>query len=321
MAVAMSGCGDDAGFSSDATVERPADTTPRDQAQSDLSADTQGDPMPGEPVFDAGVDQLVYQDDFDAYATIDARFTRLQTLRSGSGNHAPFISDNRYVDNPGPEFYELHQIVAGRGGSGWALRSRFPNSAAQQISSWVDWPTGSVKYSPESAAFAMQVYIRISPGWAPGNPGFKWMEFWLKNVPACPGGNCGRIQSSWTGRGLEWRWDGSPNGDTGNFGAQPHQGEPEFSALADGQWHLWTWLYKPAAVLGDQTGVFRIWVDGRKMADLSALGVTEGFCTSADVARLPHLAVRHFKFPDVLVSVNRPEATIDYDDFKWWVER
>lgn len=272
-----------------------------------------------EPTFDSGVDTMIYDDSFDDHATIGARYTQLVNLRNSQGsNHDVFISDNRSTEED-PSF-GFDVISPGRGGSGRALRSEYAGGGGQEVSDWVGWPTGQSKYSPTTATVVFQCWIRIQNNWTPCNDGIKWFEMWLHNGE-------GRLQSSPFGGSdadppVVLQWGENPAGppDSSVFGTQK-AGTTSWDDINDGNWHRWTWLYRAATSYGDGSGICRIWIDGTKIIDVSSLGVTEGFCTSAEVDYIPNYAISHVLFPDVLLDSGCSGAgTIDYDDFKWWKE-
>lgn len=269
-------------------------------------------PGAGEPTYNAAVDQMVIQDNFDAFATIDARHAELLRLRSTQGNnHTPFVSDNRQTDNPGAGFQSTHLVVSpGRGGAGRALRSVYPAVAGNTASTWITWPAAQ-KYPIDTSVVVFEVYFRVaSVGWEINFPGGKWFEFWHP-------GNTTRTQVALEG-GNE-RWHVNP-ASQGNFAYQP-QGTPRWQVFNQGNWHRMLIMYRPANVTGDQRGIVRMWIDGQKIIDMSASGITAGFATVNDVSKITTGAVWFLKWPDVLNSNDgQMVGILEFDDLRWWIE-
>lgn len=270
-----------------------------------------------EPAFRSGVDQLIIADNFDGFASPDARHQELLRLRQAQGvnSHSLFISDNRPVDNPPASYYELHQVVSpGRGGAGRALRSRYLDDPNNQGSTWRTWPAGNF-YTPDTATTVVSVWMRVvSVGWQINFPGWKHFEFWH------PGGSS-RTQISVIGPAGQERFSVNP-ASRGEFGNQIATARPRWNEINDGQWHRMTYVYRPGRTDNDTTGVVRLFVDGSKVIDISMAGVREGFSTLADVRSLTALKAAHIQWPDILnTNAGRGVGVIDYDDLTWFVQR
>lgn len=270
-----------------------------------------------EPGYTPGTDVLVYEDGFDEFATVDERHQRLLQLRQaeGANTHRTFVSDNRFSDSPGALHYQLHGISSpGRGGTGRALRSTYLDVDQNQSSVWITWPIGARKYQPDTATVAIQYWMRTTtPGWQLNWPGFKFFEYWHVT-----GGS--RSQFGVLGPAGNERFHLNPE-SRGAFGIQP-PGTMRWAELMDGQWHRVTYLIKPSDALGDTRGIARLWIDGRKVVDVSAAGVADGFSSVTDVRQVASGTIAYLKWPDVLNSnEGRGTGTLEFDDLRWWIER
>ncbi len=92
----------------------------------------------------------------------------------------------------------------------------------------------------------------------------------------------------------------------------------------DGQWHRYTYQYRPNTSPGSRDGIARMWVDGTKIIDVSAaaVGITPpgGFktwCNWNDVDALASEGIDMLGFGSVLTT-STPSFTLDIDDFIWW---
>lgn len=275
-------------------------------------------PSSGEPVFRAGIDSLIHADNFDAFASTADRYTELKRLRStfGPSSHPVFINDNRNVESPPASFFTAHQVVApGRGGSGRALRCVYPGDPGNTSCSWKTWPEAK-KYPLDTSTNVVTMWLRVvSVGWQINNPGWKFWEAWH------PGGTQ-RTQVSIVGGPGNEVWSVNP-ASRGTFGVQPAFAQPHWKALAaDGAWHRLTFVYRPNTAANDTTGVARLYVDGSKVVDLSALGARTGYCTVAEVRQLTTDPIQYIKWPDVLNSnAGRGTGIIETDDFTWHLRR
>jgi len=104
---------------------------------------------------------------------------------------------------------------------------------------------------------------------------------------------------------------------------------PDFNDnIADGQWHRFTYEYRPNTAAGSRDGFARMWVDGVKIMDVSqaAVGVIppggeKAWCAQDDV---DNIAVNDGIFNQfwgsVQTSYTSPVWTLDIDDFSWWIK-
>lgn len=266
-----------------------------------------------EPTYNAGMDTLITEDGFGNFATIDDRHAARFTGPTSGGQTVGFVAIGPPID------YDRYQIIAGRDGTGLALRATYlATNGSQQTTTW------STSRTPPTidtnSTMVVQMYIRVQSDWSPGTGGTKWMEFWF------PGnGSSGRMQTGFFSGTEEnplpaWHWSSHPSGPPYSQDIFPRAGSFQWLDINNGNWYRHTWQYKPASELLVSDGVFRYWINGVKVIDLSTTGVTEGYSNLTEVQSLPNLSVLSLAFPDVLVDSVNPGGTIDYDDFTWWVE-
>lgn len=217
-----------------------------------------------------------------------------------------------------------YAVVTGRGGSGIALRANVFGGLGEVGVSWLT-PNNPRSIGPYSGTLVMQEWFRLSAGAPAGAVGYKWFMMWYKNDP-----NGSRIEIGIVGAPSA-RWvpnSGMSDGNSAPYGYQyqgPYwdhtpAGQPQ--QVNDGTWHRWTVAYLPNSTYNypnasSRDGFVRVWVDGIKIIDVSAAGVTAGHCSNADLDKIPALQVDHFTIPGTL---NDPPSnfTIDIDDLKVW---
>jgi hypothetical protein len=293
----------------------------------------------------------IWSDDFDRYTDVTS-----MGRDSSCGPSADSVYGVRTLPNTpnGCSPLAKYELVTGRGGSGKALRSNYPNNGSQQNTNWLspyrasNWAGAYLSvhalYTTQ-AAIAVSFWFRIQNGWGPGSAGIKWFEMWSSNIPA--GGNIAaggedRTQTSMDGgngtTGPLWSMEPAMSGGV-NRTKQPIA--PYYEDVNDGEWHRFTVYYKPntsKAVWADpanatslvtpssRDGVIRCWIDGTKMLDYSQdnvgvtpSGGTNAWCVQADVDCISNLDIDFLKFPDNLNGLNRGDGWIDTDDLKVWV--
>jgi N-acetylneuraminic acid mutarotase len=284
-----------------------------------------------EPVFNgAAGDSMIFMDTMDEYTTPQA----MDTWPAPSF-HPFFPEDTHYA-----------VLSSGRDGSGKALRVAYVRGndpAHFQDPTFVEerplyetWPENNVWYSPPNAPFVVQYWFRISknsgPGGSPGyggtDKGMKWLELWRD-------GHADRSQIGVTAgdptTGPLWHLNAAGDdpalGDT--MGVQPVG--PYWNQVNDYHWHRATYLYQPATSIGAQDGIARMWIDGTKIVDVSALaagltppGGTRVWCTMSQVERVdthPTQTIHLGEYMNGYLGDNSgtdlPMA-LDFDDFKWW---
>ena len=243
-------------------------------------------PPPGadEPA-DPGSGYL-FADDFDRYASVIAMLSPGNCAAGTDGFGVPSAYatyGNRTRPNTGgagtcnaPAGYSL---VTGRGGSGNALSNHFvADPGFTQVNNFIwtpNWGSGGITDYFAYASGRTIVIQSWFKGTGPGRIYAKWTEMWY-NGGTNPSG---RIQMGiwYTHRNSSWHVNA--NGPTDRVAAQPVGPYPEI--MTDNQWHRMTIAYKPNSSGYGQNpssrdGLFRAWIDGTKIIDLSAsaIGVT-----------------------------------------------
>jgi hypothetical protein len=112
------------------------------------------------------------------------------------------------------------------------------------------------------------------------------------------------------------------NGPTSCQGNQPIGPYPD--DVFDGQWHRYTYQYRPNTAAGSRDGVARMWVDGVKVIDVSLAAASivppggyKPWCSVDDIDALNTSGVGYLRFGGPLTKDTAP-FTIDIDDFVWW---
>jgi hypothetical protein len=277
----------------------------------------------GEPVYVAGVNTLVYKDNFDSY--------HMPLDGSGTPNQATFPTSARMETNgtypSDPSVYHSASLATpGRDGTGHALRSNntLGNEGQNPQSSGVNWhgPQGSgVVLPPKSAKHVFQYWFKTNPGGGPNGNGGKWFEWWA-NGSAIPSTDV-RMQFAY------FYGDWAMNDQLGRFSpnyAKPPVG-PHWNQVNDGNWHRITiaWLSPSGAATRD--GYLRGWIDGIKMIDVSqsAIGVTpsggtKAWCTQSEVDAMASFQTGHFQAWPEHVNGANADWSLWVDDFSWWTE-
>ena len=219
-------------------------------------------------------------------------------------------------------------LVTGRGGSGQAVEAQFP---AGEALSWGVWTTpwdsgaGSTTGLPAySGTLVTQGYFR---GTGAGLYLGKWWEMWYRTGATDP---AGRIQAGiWTNNagGTNPAWHINPNNVESAY--QPIGPYPA-DVVNDGAWHRMTIAYKPNTSDGARDGLFRIWIDGIKIVDLSSTAAAEGtpaggtkvWCTAAEIDNLGYTTnhrISFIRFPDYANYISGGPLNLAWDDVKYWV--
>jgi len=286
--------------------------TPSITPLSNVSPDT------SEPVFDAAVHTMVYQDNMDQYT--DA------VSMGSSSRTGPRLVPHPSPATTGTAVSSNNQVIAGRGGSGKALRMVYSGQlqdGANFIS--VDMPSSG----PDLATHYFQYWARVSFSAPPNETvAMKWFVAFARHD------DNGRVQwsthdhlpCSVTGHHTYWQF--YANGQlTSCQGAQPVG--PYFNEnIIDNQWHRFTFAYRPHSAVGTRDGFSRMWIDGVKVIDVSvaACGVTppggqKPWCSLDDVdAIVANDGIISQWWGGVQTSYVTPSWTLDIDDWKWWIK-
>jgi hypothetical protein len=152
----------------------------------------------------------------------------------------------------------------------------------------------------------------------------KWFEAWH---------NSGKDRVQWnthdhlpcptTGGHNTWWQVYDQSRETNCQGNQPVS--PFFDQVADGQWHRFTYQYRPNTSAGSRDGIARMWIDGVKIIDISAatIGVTppgglKPWCDAKDVDSLAVNDGISYLFFGSTETTTAPAWTYDIDDLQWW---
>jgi hypothetical protein len=118
-------------------------------------------------------------------------------------------------------------------------------------------------------------------------------------------------------------WEVYDLAQTGCQGNQPVGPYP--LDLVDGQWHRYTYLFKPNSATGARDGRALMWVDGTLIIDIekSAIGVTppageKPWCQADDVDGLSTAGFVQVNFGGPLTTDTTKPSTYDIDDFALW---
>lgn len=272
-----------------------------------------------EPTF-GGSDTLLWSDNFDSYTTV-AGMTSGTVSNSGNG--------------PGNEL-----LTPGRVG-GKCLRANYaadPGHLQQSVNWLSPWniSSGMDTYSPDTAKIVVQYWFRMSVGGTPAPMGMKWIEYfirpgtsrWQNGIDGPTGGGWNPYVSGppSNANGMVWSFNnsGDPTDDNGhNEQAQQPVG-PWTGDIADGNWHRWTALLQCSSSSRAGDGMYRAWIDGTKIIDLSAsaMGVTppggyKPWCYAGETACIPYQPIGYVQFPAV---ANGTDAgfILDHDDLVIW---
>jgi hypothetical protein len=268
-----------------------------------------------EPVYNSTTDTLVFQDNLDGYADI---------VSMGA---APQGTTPRIVPNPSPVTTSTavdtgsNQLVTGRGGTGKAMRMLY--SGANQDSA--KYTTLNVPATPNLATHYFTYWARITPNPAFTTylPSIKWFELWHQNdrmqfnthdhLP-CP---ISGPQDTY------WQIYDTGGRESTCQGNQPIG--PWFADLDDGQWHRYTYQYRPNSFVGARDGIARMWIDGTKVLDVSAsaCGITppggyKTWCNVDDIDLIDTEGIAgRIDWGWTQTTVTSP-WTLDVDDVYWW---
>jgi uncharacterized protein YjdB len=260
----------------------------------------------GEPAYNATTGVLMYSDPMDEYTTPHDMWTSTSTAISFK--QAPF----------GEEVDSL-TLITGRGNTGKALRMIY-NGHYQDSK---NWDLVNAPQLPDTTTHYYSYYARVTVAGAMPTGGMpvKWFMAWH------PAGNrvewdthdylpCSIYPAAHT------IWQVYDNGPTSCQGNQPIGPYPD--DVFDGQWHRYTYQYRPNTSAGSRDGVARMWVDGVKVIDVSLAacgtqpaGGYKTWCEVDDVDALNTVGVAYLRFGGPLTKETAP-FTIDIDDFVWW---
>src|SRR3989441_4743474 len=279
-----------------------------------------------EPVCRPGTDTVLWSDTFDGYTSVAAMT---------SGTVPNYTSAGNVLLSPG------------RGGTGKALRADYSlapvNPAGGQNQRSINWllpwsiSTAMSTYTPATAQVVVQFWFRFSAGGTPYNGGTKWVEYyvrggayrWQSGIDTYTGGGWNPYviapPAATQGEVFSFNNSGSPTDANGHVEQAAQPVGPWISDINDGNWHRWTALLQASSSPGAGDGMFRAWIDGTKIMDLSAsaVGVTppgglKPWCYPGETVVLPADPIGFIQLPGVANNISGSLYTLDHDDMVIW---
>ncbi len=265
----------------------------------------------GEPSYNSTTGTLIYTDSMEGYTSAAAMWNA-----TGAGMR---IRQGFSVDTPASQV-----ISPGYGGTGKALRVTYAGTYQEGH----DWDLLNAPYLPDTTTHFFQYYARVTMS-APltSTLAFKWFMVFH------PAGD----RNQWnTHDHLPCPLQASPDPHTywqdydvskltycqANQPIGPYPGQ-----VFDGQWHRFTYEYRPNTSAGSRDGISRMWVDGTKIIDisLSAVGVTppggyKPWCGYDDLDALYTQGINLVRWFSTLTTTV-PSFIVDIDNFIWWVKK
>jgi hypothetical protein len=276
------------------------------------SAIAVSDPPPsGEPVYSPGVSTLVFQDNMDEYTDVVA-------MGAVSSSTTPRITPHPSPITNSEPVKSGSQLITGRGGTGKALRLAY-SGANQEEQQFI---TLNMPSTADLTTHYLQYWARVSTSAASSVIPVKWFELWHTS-------GRDRIQFNThdplpcTGTYRTYWQVYDQSRETTCQGNQPVG--PYFATIADGQWHRFTYSYRPNSAAGARDGFARMWVDGVKIIDVSAAtigvtppGGTKPWCLADDVDALAVNDGIHELWWGSTQTLPSSAWTYDIDDLIWW---
>jgi uncharacterized protein YjdB len=284
-----------------ATVDGLAGTAPLTVVSSTTSAPA----VDAEPTFNSTTGTLVYADSIDRYVSVDSMWASKST--------APRIYPP-YGAEPGDQL-----VSPGHGGAGKALRMAYAGTYQEGH----DWDVVNAPVLPDTTTHFFQYWARVSSG---AYPIFKWFMAWHRDGTRVQWNThdhlpCPTASPAQYG-GTVWQvYDQAATTCQANQPVGPY---PVLGAW-DGQWHRFTYQYRPNTFKGARDGIARMWIDGVKMIDVSAaaVGVTPSggyktWCEWDDVDALSTQGVVSLRWGSTMTNSTTAPFTVDVDDVLWW---
>ncbi len=267
-----------------------------------------GPPPSSEPTFDATKDTMVFSDDMDEYTSVANMQAYTGPAMSWKNIFVATLNNTQRLIKPG------------HGGTGQALREVY-SGADQETHTWdlINMPT-----LPDTTTHFFQYWARVTVASPLGRTvlAFKWFMAFHRDGNRVQWNThdhlpCAAIAPS----SFVWQVYDAGGGTT----CQANQPVgPYPAAVFDGQWHRFTYEYRPNTAPGSRDGIARMWVDGTKLIDVSAaaVGITpaggyKSWCQWDDVDGLSTEGIDLIRWAGNLTTVT-PPFTVDMDDFRWW---
>ena len=277
-----------------------------------------------EPVYVPGNQSMLYQDNMDSYIdtpTITANYRANWATYKGVATSAAMSG---YPEDPSTS-------VIQNGRSGKAIRVSYSGVYQDGHSLYI---TGFQR-SNETKPLYIQYYFRFIWSAPPtGALAVKWIELWH---PPDSNGLSRRIQFNTrysnyapVSGSATSVWEVIDSVETAHQGEQPYGDPYSINVLGQdgGKWHRVTYAYLPNSVSGAKDGFARMWIDGKKIIDISqttvALAPSDGighpWCDQSDVDFLQYGSngqIESISFAGPQTTTT-PAWTLDWDDFQMW---
>jgi hypothetical protein len=271
----------------------------------------------GEPTYSATTGTLIVTDSMDEYTSPHAMWLA-HLAQSIPGPHIEQTDFGEDVDSA--------TLITGRNGSGKALRLIY-SGVYQDAHSWT-LRNGPTLPDTTTHYFSYSARVTVAGPMPLGSLSVKWFMAWHA---------VNRVQwnthdylpcnhypdQSRTGPPHTF-WQVYDNGPSACQGDQPVGPYPDLNAF-DGQWHRYTYQYRPNTVAGSHDGIARMWIDGVKVIDVSAtaasvtpVGGWKTWCELDDVDALNTAGLIGYLQFGANLTTDAPPFTIDIDDFVWW---
>ena len=301
------------------------------------------------PTYNAASQVLLFQDNFDSYATYADAVTA--GWRSANGQLQQDVTTNPAGANqiqPGGLTANGHFMRLVYDG---IQNNSGPNQEGHSWSRSTGGPAGGVGdvlAGQPGHTFYMSFYFRINSGGGftlddlqPGRHvvKVKWLELWNSTDGDraqfnTSFGHCGRVDAPFVGgdgSGTLFEFFGNSSGTTT---CQAAQVKPPYAYQGAGQWHLATYKYVTQSAQGARDGIAQMWYDGTLI-----VSVAPGYCgvavpggVNTGTIRPPHWCeaedqdqmyvreyVRRITLGSVMTDALWP-FSIDYDNMTVWRE-
>lgn len=208
----------------------------------------------------------------------------------------------------------------GFGGSGFALRQAY--SGAYQEAH--DWDLNNIVPLPDTTTLYFQYEGRVTLSAPLGTRALavKWFMAFHRNGTRVQWNTHDHLPCPAQAPGVSTYWMVYDQAPTNCQALQPVGPYP--AQVFDGQWHRFTYQYRPNTAAGSRDGIARMWVDGTLIIDISApaVGVTPAggykpWCQWDDVDGLSTQGVDLIRWASAQTTTT-PSYTLDMDNFLWW---
>jgi trimeric autotransporter adhesin len=266
----------------------------------------------GEPSYNSTTGAFIFQDSMDGYTS--AHDMWLGHLANNPGIH---FEQTDFGEDPDSTLL----ISPGRGGSGKALRLVYSGGYQDGHS----WTLRNGPALPDTTTHFFSYWGRVTvAGPMPfnGMP-VKWFMAWHATNRVEWDTHDYSPCNVYPTTGAHTFWQVYDNGPSACQGNQPIGPYPD--DVFNGQWHRFTYQYRPNTTAGSRDGVARMWLDGIKVVDVSAAacgttppGGYKTWCGTDDIDALNTAGIIGYLQWGSTLTKDTPPFTIDIDDFIWW---